>query len=463
MQLEAIIAAARREIAARYELIPDVFPDRGSIVGHAREVGSGQRMRLCAVPRARLRVRALEERMERALERAAALRHRHILPVVEHGTTQNLIWWATERAQAPTLARMLAQRGPGRLDGMLAIARQLGNALQYGHQRGVVHGDVCPETVLVDAARTAWLCEFAVSAVLNELTGSGEAVVVRRGPYRAPEVRTGGPQSAATDQYALAAVLHTYLTGTPPFAGEPDAGRARLPDAARDAMSRALHEDPGARYSSVIEFVWALGALETPSSRAAAPEPEPPRVLLPGDLVEPLPTRNRRFVYAAVAVVAFATVALWPGDSTTDVAPLTPPAEEQAAPAEADTVSEPDGTATDAAARERARPPQESRAEPEPAARRESAPPTGERSERKQPPDSVSALGLLSISSMPWGRLFIDDKPAGNTPLLNATLPAGLHRIRIMREGYVPYETVIFVEGGQLVRLVEITLERRNV
>jgi hypothetical protein len=70
VRIETVIGAARREIAGRYEIIPDVFPDRGSIIGQAREVDTGQRVWLRAVPRARLHVRGLEGRMERALERA---------------------------------------------------------------------------------------------------------------------------------------------------------------------------------------------------------------------------------------------------------------------------------------------------------------------------------------------------------------------------------------------------------
>jgi serine/threonine-protein kinase len=462
VRIETVIGAARREIAGRYEIIPDVFPDRGSIIGQAREVDTGQRVWLRAVPRARLHVRGLEGRMERALERGAALRHRHIVPVIAHGTTESLIWCAMDRTDAPTLARMLAERGPGRLNGFLAIARQLGGALQYAHQCGVIHGDVCPETVLVDAAHTAWLRDFAVSALLNELAGSDDAVVVRRGPYRAPELRDGAPPSPSTDQYALAATLHAFLTGTPPFAGGQGVERTRLPESAADALRRALHDDPSERFSSVIEFVWALGALEAAASTThATPEPEPlPRVLLPDDLIDERPARGRRAGVVAGAVVAVVAAAFWPGDVPIDVSWLTSPAEERASFAVEDTVeaapeSQPQATL----------PPEATRA-PE-ARRTEGArPPDGDApvSRPARPPATAdrtasSGTGTLSISSRPWGRLFLDGTPAGNTPLVSTSLSAGLHHIRITRDGYRPYEREILVEPDRPIRLVEIILQ----
>jgi hypothetical protein len=78
------------------------------------------------------------------------------------------------------------------------------------------------------------------------------------------------------------------------------------------------------------------------------------------------------------------------------------------------------------------------------------------------PADTAAAVaappGRLMISSMPWGRLFVDGQFIGNTPRVNAPVAAGRRRILITREGYAPFDTVITVLSGTQVRITDITL-----
>jgi hypothetical protein len=70
----------------------------------------------------------------------------------------------------------------------------------------------------------------------------------------------------------------------------------------------------------------------------------------------------------------------------------------------------------------------------------------------------VAPPGRLMISSMPWGRLFVDGQFSGNTPRVNVAVAAGRRRILITREGYAPFDTVITVISGTPVRITDITL-----
>jgi hypothetical protein len=67
----------------------------------------------------------------------------------------------------------------------------------------------------------------------------------------------------------------------------------------------------------------------------------------------------------------------------------------------------------------------------------------------------------LFINATPWGLLFIDDRPMGNTPRADLQIPAGMHRIRITRDGYLPYETEIAIEAGETLRLTDIVLQEK--
>jgi hypothetical protein len=89
-------------------------------------------------------------------------------------------------------------------------------------------------------------------------------------------------------------------------------------------------------------------------------------------------------------------------------------------------------------------------ARPAPAPEADAAP-LADRSESSLP-------GRLSVSSRPWGRLYVDGRFVGNTPLLNAPLSPGDHRIRIIHQGFQPYDTTITVTPQLVVRLAGITL-----
>ena len=67
----------------------------------------------------------------------------------------------------------------------------------------------------------------------------------------------------------------------------------------------------------------------------------------------------------------------------------------------------------------------------------------------------------LFINATPWGQLFIDDRPMGNTPKADLQIPPGDHRIRITRDGFLPYETEIAIEAGETLRLTDIVLREK--
>lgn len=67
----------------------------------------------------------------------------------------------------------------------------------------------------------------------------------------------------------------------------------------------------------------------------------------------------------------------------------------------------------------------------------------------------------LFINSTPWGVLYVDDKPVGNLPQADVKVPPGSHSIRVTRDGYLPYETVIAIESGEVLRLTDIVLQEK--
>src|SRR5205807_416057 len=69
--------------------------------------------------------------------------------------------------------------------------------------------------------------------------------------------------------------------------------------------------------------------------------------------------------------------------------------------------------------------------------------------------------GFLSVNAIPWGSVYLDGRPVGNTPQIDLQVAAGPHRLRVERDGYRPYDRVIDVASGQRLRITDITLAER--
>jgi len=191
-------------------------------------------------------------RFEREVLTAAALGdHPHVVTVHDAGE-----WRGRPYLVMELLAGSVAERlRSGPVDERLALRwlAQAADALDFAHARGIVHRDVKPANLLLDARDEIRLSDFGVvrhEPPLEELTVAG-AVVGTPG-YLAPEVAAGGGATAASDRYSLAVVARDLL-------GE------------REALSGGLAADPEARYPSAAALVVALRGDEQQTRVAALP------------------------------------------------------------------------------------------------------------------------------------------------------------------------------------------------
>jgi len=177
--------------------------------------------------------------------------------------------------------------------------------------------------------------------------------------------------------------------------------------------------------------------------------PGPPVVLIDFD-ADPLRKRLRGRV-GAVAVgllVALAGGAVWLGSSAI---PASPASRELVA------------TAPTSASSDRSPPPATS--PPVRTTRPTVAPraPVAKRPARvKRPPLPPLEPAFLSVNAIPWGSVYLDGRPVGNTPQINLQVAAGPHRLRVERDGYRPYDRVIDVASGQRLRITDIALAERD-
>jgi serine/threonine-protein kinase len=207
------------------------------------------------------------ERFNREADLAATLWHPHIVGVHDRGEFNGHLWISMDYVEGTDASRLVKERYS---DGMpihevRAILQAVAGALDYAHDRGLLHRDVKPANILLthleDDERRIVLADFGVARHLGDISGITETnVAVGTVAYAAPEQLTGSNIDGRADQYALAATAFHLLTGAPPF-------RHANPIA---VISQHLHQDP----PRLSDFRPDLARLDDVFLKALAKKPE---------------------------------------------------------------------------------------------------------------------------------------------------------------------------------------------
>lgn len=148
----------------------------------------------------------------------------------------------------------------------LALGRAVVSGLTHAHGVGIVHGAVHPRSVLVDYHGGVKLADFAAARALAEtVAAADEPQVLKVKGFLAPELALGDPPSVSTDVYAVGALLHMLLSGSPP------PGRLDVPPELAAVIAKAVQTSPEDRFPSAIELRAAVrGAVETGGAAVAS-------------------------------------------------------------------------------------------------------------------------------------------------------------------------------------------------
>jgi serine/threonine protein kinase/Flp pilus assembly protein TadD len=223
------------------------------------------------------------ERFLREIGIAARLAHPHIVPLIDSGDAEGLLYYVSPFVAGGSLRDRLRAGGRLSVRDSVRIAGEVGAGLDYAHREGFVHRDVKPENILF-ADGHALLADFGVARAMcvdcdeqvarGPVTGAGIALGTPE--YMSPEQASGGEVDARSDVYSLACVVYEMLAGEPPLRGSntrstmarqvtetPRPLRALRPDASvavESVLTRALSKDPADRYATVAEFTAELAA-----------------------------------------------------------------------------------------------------------------------------------------------------------------------------------------------------------
>jgi len=229
------------------------------------------------------------ERFLREIQIAAHLNHPHIVPLLDSGIVDGRPFYVMPFVDGESLSERLAREGRLPVEDATRIVRDVGEALAYAHDRGVVHRDIKPGNILL-AGGSAVVTDFGIAAALDRtpedhLTRTG--LSVGSVGYMSPE-QAGGDEviDGRSDQYSLACVLFEMLAGRRPFEGRTSRAvlgqqlsrpvpriaksRASLPAHIDDTLSRALAPAPVDRFPDVSAFLASLSADATVGAPAVA-------------------------------------------------------------------------------------------------------------------------------------------------------------------------------------------------
>ena len=265
--------ALQSAVAGRFSLESELGRGGMGIVYLARDVILERPVAIKLLAPALAASEHMRRRFLREARLAAQCFHPNIVPIHEVAESGDLAWFVMAYVPGESLADRLRRAGPLPADEVARIGREIGWALAYAHERGVVHRDVKPENILLEqGSDRALIADFGIAVTEHGPHHSGEVAGTAR--YMAPEQALGDPIDGRADLYALGVTLYVAATGTYPYDGAssvailaqqvcttatPVRERApRLPVAVADAIDQCLAVRAAERFDDAARFVQAL-------------------------------------------------------------------------------------------------------------------------------------------------------------------------------------------------------------
>ncbi len=202
-----------------FRLVREIGRGGMGIVYEAEQEPLGRRVALKVLPAGAALDERLALRFLREARAVARLHHPGIVPLYASGRAEGALYFAMELVEGKTLASRIAS-GPLGAEEAARIAAEVARALAHAHEAGLVHRDIKPENILLGADDRPRLTDFGLVHEAAALPLTLSHHVLGTPAYIAPEQAMGGAVDARADIYALGAVLHTMLSGHPPYAGE---------------------------------------------------------------------------------------------------------------------------------------------------------------------------------------------------------------------------------------------------
>lgn len=290
MLLDRVIAA----IGDIYDIEAEIGRGGSAVVYRAMDVRLRRRVAVKVLPPELAYRQEVRSRFNREAQTAAQLSHPNIVPIYLVDERDGLSYFVMQLVSGESLAGRLLREPRPSIPMVRRVLREVSDALAHAHDHGVIHRDIKPDNILLDAeSGRALVTDFGIARAIEEgsrLTLTG--IAVGTPAYMSPEQALGEREvDARTDQYSLGVVAYQMLAGEPPFRATNTPAmlmkhisdtpaplqsfRPDAPPALIAAVDRALAKKPEDRWPDIRQFRDAMLSDEPPPLRLVRSEPAP--------------------------------------------------------------------------------------------------------------------------------------------------------------------------------------------
>ncbi|MCP5208510.1 MAG: bifunctional protein-serine/threonine kinase/phosphatase [Hahellaceae bacterium] len=263
-----------------YHILRDIYISSRSHVFLAEDTDTGEKV---VIKTPSMEMRNHPETLENFLMEdwiAKRLNNAHVLRAIEPTRKRHYLYTVTEYIEGQTLAQWMIDNPSPDIETVRNIIEQIGKGLQAFHRQEMVHQDLRPNNIMIDAAGTVKIIDFGATKVagISEVVPKNEGIV-GTAQFTAPEYFLGELGTPQSDLFSLGVIAYKMLSGSLPYGNSVsritnrrEQGRLTyqplrnedntIPGWVDYAISKATHIDPFKRYAEVSEFVYEL---KTPS------------------------------------------------------------------------------------------------------------------------------------------------------------------------------------------------------
>ena len=277
-------------VAGRYSIDRELGRGGMGVVYLAHEVHLDRLVAIKLLPPEKSELPTLRDRFLREARLAAKLSHPHIIPIHGVEEVQGFVFYVMSFVDGETLAQRVRSRGPMSASEGARVLREVAWALAHAHSQGLVHRDVKPDNILLEAATgRALVADFGIAAATGDAMGDG---VSGTPEFMSPEQALGGDVDARSDLYGLGATAFFAFSGRFPFEGK----------SATEILAKQVTEAPPALGSMGVAVPRRLALLvdrclaKDPARRPATAEALAEQLSVAMEQRRELPAALRAFV-----------------------------------------------------------------------------------------------------------------------------------------------------------------------
>ncbi|MBQ3510161.1 MAG: Stk1 family PASTA domain-containing Ser/Thr kinase [Peptococcaceae bacterium] len=265
---------AKHILANRYELLDKIGTGGMAVVYRAYDTSLDRTVAIKLLRDEYADDPEFARRFQKEAQAVARLSHQNIVNIYDYGESDGMAYLVMEYVQGHTLKEIISRTGPLPVNLAIDYGIQLCYGMAQAHDHDIIHKDIKPHNVMVDANHTVKITDFGIAQAMNNLTITHNKGILGSAHYFSPEQARGDQVDFETDIYSLGIVMYEMLTGKVPFTGDNPVSvalkhmqdkpqslmqqRSDIPIELERIIFKALEKKPSYRFKSMQEMADAL-------------------------------------------------------------------------------------------------------------------------------------------------------------------------------------------------------------